>query len=158
MGNWSRRETMTAGAAIGAALAIGGAAGAASGGEPPMTTYRDPGCSCCGKWVDLARAAGYPVKVVATREMIKVKDALEVPAALGSCHTTRVGGYVVEGHVPFAAVAKLLRARPAGVIGIAVPGMPAGSPGMEVHGQAPAKGKIRVYAFNKAGAKSEFSY
>lgn len=157
MGNWSRRETMTAGAALSAAFVLGGAGSAASGGKPAMTTYRDPGCSCCGKWVELARAAGYPVKVVATREMTKVKDALQVPAALTSCHTTRVGGYVVEGHVPFAAIDKLLRAKPAGVIGIAVPGMPAGSPGMEAHGghdgHAPA---FKVFAFSREGRQTEF--
>ena len=157
MGKWTRRETMLAGAAAAGALAIGGVARAAS--KPAMKTYRDPGCGCCHKWVDHAKAAGYPVSVVATREMQKVKAALNVPAELTSCHTTTVGGYVVEGHVPLAAVDKLISTKPAGIIGIAVPGMPAGSPGMEAHGghdgHAPS---FKVYAFKKDGAKSEFRF
>jgi hypothetical protein len=124
-----------------------------------MKTYRDPGCMCCGKWTDLAKAAGYPVTVIATREMQKVKATLKIPADLTSCHTTTVGGYVVEGHVPFAAVNKLLSTKPAGIIGIAVPGMPAGAPGMEAHGahagHAPA---FKVFAFNRDGKQTEFRF
>ena len=158
MGNWTRRETMLAGAAAVGALAIGGV-GRAAGAKPAMKTYRDPGCGCCHKWVDHAKAAGYPVSVVATREMQKVKATLKVPSDLTSCHTSTVAGYVVEGHVPLAAVDKLLSTKPAGVIGIGVPGMPAGSPGMEAHGahagHAPA---FKVYAFKKDGSKSEFRF
>ena len=139
MGNWSRRDAMTAGAALGAALAVGGVASASPNAKPAMTTYRDPNCGCCGKWAELARAAGYPVTVVPTREMAAVKSQLGVPDELASCHTTTVGGYVVEGHVPFAAVDTLLRTKPAGIVGIALPGMPAGSPGMEAHGHAPTQ-------------------
>ena len=158
MGNWSRRDTMLAGAATAGALALGGVARAASS-KPAMKTYRDPGCTCCSKWIDLAKAAGYPVTMIATREMQKVKATLKVPSDLSSCHTTTVAGFVVEGHVPFAAVNKLLSTKPAGVVGIAVPGMPAGSPGMEAHGahagHAPA---FKVYAFKKDGSKSEFRF
>lgn len=158
MGDWTRRETMLTGAAAVGALAIGGVARAA-GAKPAMKTYRDPGCGCCVKWVDHAKAAGYPVTVIATREMQKVKATLKVPSDLTSCHTTTVAGYVVEGHVPLAAVDKLLSTKPAGVTGIGVPGMPAGSPGMEAHGghagHAPA---FKVYAFKKDGSKSEFRF
>ena len=158
MGKWSRRETMVAGAAVAGALALGGVARASSS-KPAMKTYRDPGCMCCSKWIDLAKAAGYPVTMIATREMSKVKSALNIPSALTSCHTTTVAGYVVEGHVPFAAVDKLLSTKPAGVVGIAVPGMPAGSPGMEVHGghsdHAPA---FKVFAFNRDGRQTEFRF
>ena len=158
MGNWSRRDTMLAGAATAGALAIGGVARAA-GAKPAMKTYRDPGCMCCSKWIDLAKAAGYPVTMIATREMTKVKETLKVPAALTSCHTTTVGGYVVEGHVPFAAVDKLLSTKPAGIIGIGVPGMPAGSPGMEAHGGHAGHGaSFKVFAFNRAGQQSEFRF
>ena len=158
MGNWSRREAISAGAAAAGVLAIGAGASAAAGAKPAMTTYRDPGCNCCGKWADLARAAGYPVTVIPTRQMTTVKSKLGVPAALGSCHTSRVGGYVVEGHVPFAAVDKLLRTKPKGIIGIAVPGMPVGSPGMEVHGGHGNSEAIKVFAFNRAGQRSEFRF
>ncbi len=159
MRDWSRRETMWAGAATAGVLALGGVASAAANAKPAMTTYRDPGCSCCGKWADLAKAAGYPVRVIPTRQMALVKTKLGVPDALLSCHTSRVGGYVVEGHVPFAAIDKLLRTRPKGITGIAVPGMPAGSPGMEVHGGHGSQGAdIKVFTFNRAGQQSEFRY
>lgn len=160
MGEWSRREAISAGAAIAAALAFGGVASAAAGAKAAMTTYRDPGCGCCGKWADLAKSAGYPITVVPTTDMAAVKSRLGVPDALASCHTTKVGGYVVEGHVPFEAVDKLLRTKPRGIIGIALPGMPAGSPGMEAH-DGPAEGQkaqLKVIAFNRAGARSEFRY
>lgn len=157
MRNWSRREAISAVAASAGALALGGAASAA-GTKPAMTTYRDSRCTCCGKWADLAKAAGYPVRIVPTGRLTEVKSRLGVPAALSSCHTTRVGNYVVEGHVPFAAIDKLLRTNPKGIIGIAVPGMPAGSPGMEVHGGAASGEKIKVLAFNRAGQQSEFRY
>ena len=103
---------------------------------PPVkiTTYRSPSCGCCGKWIDAARAAGFAVTVVATDEVLALKDKHGIPRTLLSCHTSLVGPYVVEGHVPFAAIRKLLRDKPKGIKGIAVPGMPLGSPGMEVHG------------------------
>lgn len=160
MGDWSRREAISAGAAVAAALAFGGVASAAAGAKPAMTTYRDPGCGCCGKWADLAKAAGYPVTVVPTNDVAAVKSRLGVPDSLASCHTTKVGGYVVEGHVPFEAVDKLLRTKPKGIIGIAVPGMPAGSPGMEAHGDHGHgdEAQLTVIAFNRAGERGEFRY
>ena len=97
-----------------------------------MTTYRDPGCGCCLKWVDAMRRAGFNVTVRETANIAAIKQRLKVPDALASCHTTTVGGLVVEGHVPAPAIRRLLVARPAGVIGISAPGMPRGSPGMEV--------------------------
>lgn len=97
-----------------------------------MTVHRDPSCGCCGAWAELARGAGYQVALVDNPDMAAVKQRLGVPDALASCHTAEVGGLVVEGHVPFEAVQRLLATRPAGVHGIAVPGMPAGSPGMEM--------------------------
>ncbi len=158
MRDWTRRDAIWAGAATAGALALGGVASAAADAKPAMTTYRDPACNCCGKWADLAKAAGYPVTVISTRQLAAVKTRLGVPAALSSCHTTRVGGYVVEGHVPFAAVDKLLRTRPKGITGIAVPGMPAGSPGMEVHGGQGNNEAIKVIAFNRAGQQAELRY
>lgn len=108
------------------------AAPALAAAPPAMTTWRDPGCGCCIKWVEAMRAAGFVVTVRETGDMNAVKARLKVPAALHSCHTTLVGGLVVEGHVPAGAVKALLRRKPAGVIGISAPGMPRGSPGMEM--------------------------
>ena len=107
-----------------------------------MHVTKTPTCGCCGAWVDLAREAGFAVEVTDTDDYAGMKEAGDVPDAMQSCHTTRVGGYTVEGHVPFAAVRKLLKERPA-ISGIAVPGMPMGSPGM---GDDPAA-RFDVLAF-----------
>jgi hypothetical protein len=115
-----------------AALTMAAAPALAAPARTVMVTWRDPGCGCCIKWVDAMRRAGFPVTVRETPDMAAVKARLKVPDTLASCHTTQVGGLVVEGHVPAAAVRRLLARRPAGVIGIAAPGMPRGSPGMEM--------------------------
>jgi hypothetical protein len=96
---------------------------------PVLQIHKDPSCGCCTAWADLARAAGYSVTLIDSADIGAVKDKAGVPAALWSCHTVLVEGYVVEGHVPFDALARLLETRP-DVTGIAVPGMPEGSPGM----------------------------
>ena len=97
-----------------------------------LTVLKSPYCGCCAKWVEHARAHGFTVKVVEVPDIMAVKGKHGVPMKLASCHTTLVGGYVVEGHVPAADIKKLLAAKPKAK-GIAVPGMPMGSPGME-HG------------------------
>jgi hypothetical protein len=97
---------------------------------PAITVHRDPTCGCCGGWIEHLRRAGFPVTVVETRDLETVRDRLGVPAELAACHTAQVQGYVVEGHVPAAAIRRLLVERPQAV-GVAVPGMPMGSPGME---------------------------
>lgn len=94
-----------------------------------MHVTKTPTCGCCGAWVDLAREHGFDVEVTDTIDYAGMKQAAGVPAELWACHTAEIGGYVVEGHVPFAALDKLLTERP-DVAGISVPGMPAGSPGM----------------------------
>jgi hypothetical protein len=112
--------------AIAAALMLAGtAANAAS-----MTVMKSPSCGCCSKWVEHVRAHGFDVKVVNVDDIMAVKAKAGIPDNLASCHTTMVGGYVVEGHVPAADIKKLLAQKPK-ARGIAVPGMPAGSPGME---------------------------
>lgn len=116
-------------AATGVALA---AAPSWAAGLPAMTTWRDPGCGCCTKWVDAMRKAGFAVTLRESQDMAAVKARLKVPASVASCHTTQVGGLVVEGHVPANVIRTLLAKRPAGVLGIAAPGMPRGSPGMEM--------------------------
>lgn len=103
---------------------------ASAGTQPPMTVFRDPDCACCHYWVEHLQANGFAVTVHAPPSMKAVKAQLGVPVELASCHTAEIGGYVIEGHVPAAAVRRLLSERPAGR-GLAVPGMPIGSPGME---------------------------
>jgi hypothetical protein len=97
---------------------------------PPMTVHKHPACGCCGVWVAHMREAGFAVTERDVEDMGPVKQAVGLPYTLGSCHTAEVGGYFVEGHVPAQDVLRLLRERPA-ARGLAVPGMPIGSPGME---------------------------
>lgn len=115
----------------------------------PVTVYKTATCGCCAAWVDHLRMAGFAVEVQDVADVAAVRDTLGLPQGLESCHTARVGGYVVEGHVPAADIARLLAERPEGVAGIAVPGMPMGSPGMEVPGR-PAD-PYDVLAFGSAG-------
>lgn len=103
---------------------------------PQVRVTKDPSCGCCGSWVTHLEKAGFPVEVVETPEINRIKARLGVPQALASCHTAEVGGYVIEGHVPASAIRRLLAEKPQ-AIGLAVPGMPVGSPGMEVEGSAP---------------------
>lgn len=113
------------------------------------TMFRDPSCGCCEDWADHVRG-GLSAEVVVqdSPEMAAVKDGHQVPDDLRSCHTMVVDGFVIEGHVPAADIARLLRERPAGVEGLAVAGMPLGSPGMEMNGQTQP---YQVIAFGKSG-------
>jgi len=123
-------------------------------GLPTVTVYKDPACGCCRAWVDRMRAAGFTVEihdVASAAERDAIKRQHGVTPALAACHTAIVGNYVVEGHVPPELVKRLLSER-APVAGLAVPGMPAGSPGMEGMGTAPydvltftANGTTKVY-------------
>ena len=90
---------------------------------------KTPTCGCCAGWVDIAGERGFKVAVTDTDDYEKMKRDANVPSKMQACHTTRVGRYVVEGHVPFEAIEKLMSERP-NIDGIAVPGMPMGSPGM----------------------------
>ena len=122
----------------------------APGADRTMHVVKTPTCGCCGAWVELARREGYDVEVTDTTDYVGMKEAASVPEDVWSCHTTRIGGYTVEGHVPFAAVAKLLAERP-DIEGIAVPGMPAGSPGM---GDDPAA-RYDVIAYGGTAGEGE---
>ena len=132
-------------------LAAGTAAQAAT-----YTMYRDPSCGCCVEWAEHVRE-GMAAEVITTDhpDMASLKDELGVPEALRSCHTMEVGGYVIEGHVPAADIARLLEERPAGVRGLAVPGMPVGSPGMEMGGRTQP---YQVVAFGDGGMRVFASY
>lgn len=119
-----------------------------------VDVYKTPTCGCCSKWVDHMRAAGFTVRTTDLDDVSEVKARHGVPAQLESCHTAIVDGYVVEGHMPASDVRRLLKERPK-VVGIAVPGMPAGSPGMEVPG-----GRTQPYdvvSFDKAGKTQIFA-
>jgi hypothetical protein len=119
-----------------------------------MQVYRDPNCGCCEEWAEIARQAGYKVSVTDHPDMAAVKRQYGVPDELLSCHTTIVGAYAVEGHVPLDAVQRLLVEKPAAIRGIAVAGMPRGSPGMEVPDGS--KDPFQVMAFDAAGRISPF--
>jgi hypothetical protein len=99
-------------------------------GLPNVVVHKSPSCGCCGAWVDHMRDAGFPVEVRDADNLEPVKSRLGVPYGKGSCHTAEVDGYFVEGHVPAEDIKRLLAERP-DVRGLALPGMPIGSPGME---------------------------
>ncbi len=96
----------------------------------PTTLYRNPGCGCCELYAQHLDQQGFTVKVISTREMPRIERENGITPALAACHTMLVDGYVVEGHVPVNIVKRMLRERPK-IRGIALPDMPAGSPGME---------------------------
>ena len=100
-----------------------------------ITVTKDANCGCCNGWIDHLREEGFTVSAADSTRLNQLKAALGVPRELASCHTAEVSGYVIEGHVPAAAIRKLLTEGPE-ARGLAVPGMPVGSPGMEVEGQA----------------------
>ncbi|GJE03332.1 DUF411 domain-containing protein [Methylobacterium isbiliense] len=102
---------------------------------PTVAVTKDSNCECCEAWVAHLRATGFPVEIT-TGPVAPLKAKLGVPRELASCHTAQVAGYVVEGHVPADTIVRLLAEKPAAV-GLAVPGMPVGSPGMEVPGTEP---------------------
>lgn len=96
---------------------------------PVMEVWKDPHCGCCDDWITYLEKNGFSVRAFDTGN-IAVRQRLGMPEKYGSCHTALIGGYVVEGHVPAADIQRLLRERPA-ALGLSVPGMPIGSPGMD---------------------------
>lgn len=118
-----------------------------------MTVYKSPACGCCSAWMAHARRAGFAVRVVDVDDLAPVKARFRVPAPLVSCHTSVVGRAVFEGHVPLTDVRRFLR-QPEGV-GLAVPGMPVGSPGMEAPGAA--RQPFQVLAFDRQGRTRLFA-
>lgn len=119
-----------------------------------MTVYRDPSCGCCEAWAEQAKEQGFDVRVIDRPDMPTIKRQHGVPEELSSCHTAIVAGYAIEGHVPFADVRRLLGEKPNGVRGLAVPGMPRGSPGMEMPDGS--KDPFDVMAFDAEGRASVF--
>ena len=123
-------------AALAAVFVAAGLRPLVAQGKPLVMVHKDPSCGCCGAWAEHIGAAGYPTRIVEDARINAVKARLGVPQPLWSCHTAEVEGFVLEGHVPAEALARLLAERPA-IRGLAVPGMPVGSPGMEVPGTDP---------------------
>ncbi|MCZ6918488.1 MAG: DUF411 domain-containing protein [Gemmatimonadetes bacterium] len=111
-----------------------------------ITVYKSPTCGCCSKWIDHLRANGYEVTAVDVADLAPVKAEQGIRAEFAACHTAIVEGYVIEGHVPADVIDRLLEERP-NVAGLAVAGMPMGSPGME----GPRKDPYNVLAFDAAG-------
>jgi hypothetical protein len=139
-------------------LAVAGAAGGAVWLSRPAparaagTVYTSPTCGCCSAWAEHMAAAGLTLEVVHPDDLAAVKQRHGVPYGMGSCHTAVIDGYVIEGHVPAQTVQRLLRARPE-VRGLAVPGMPIGSPGME----GPNAQPYTVYALTRDGGSTPFA-
>lgn len=119
---------------------------------PTITVYKDASCGCCKSWIAHLIKHGYRVEAKDTPDMAEVKRALGVPDALTACHTAVVNGYLIEGHVPAADIARLLKEKPK-VAGLAVPGMPMGSPGME----GPRTQRYQVLSFDKTGKTKIFA-
>jgi len=133
-------------------LSLGVARGEAPAADPVIKVWKTPSCGCCGKWVTHMQQAGFRLEVTDVPDVDPVKAANGLPLRLASCHTALVDGYVIEGHVPASEVRRLLKERP-GILGLAAPGMPAGSPGMDIPGSPP----FDVLAVGRDGATRVWS-
>ncbi len=138
--------------AVALSVATAAAPSVTSVTKPTITVYKDPNCGCCKSWIEHLRKHGFTVNAKDTPDMNTIKATLGVPGALTSCHTAVVEGYLIEGHVPAADIDRLLASRPK-VKGLAVPGMPMGSPGME----GGAKQHYQVLTFDRTGKKAVFA-
>jgi len=119
---------------------------------PVVTVYKSPTCGCCGKWVKHMEKNGFKVVTKNRNNLTPIKKQFGIKQEFQSCHTAKIGNYVVEGHVPAADIKRMLKEKPA-IVGLAVPGMPMGSPGMEGH----RKDNYNVLAINKGNATTVFS-
>lgn len=131
-------------------LSAAPACGRATAALPEMIVYKSPTCGCCKEWVEHAEAAGFPIKVEDLADVTPQKQKFGVPDDLASCHTAVVGDYVIEGHVPADIIVDLLARKDKSLRGVAVPGMPAGSPGMEIPGR---KDDYDVIGFTASGQR-----
>jgi hypothetical protein len=138
---------------LGAAVAAAGSQAFAASGLPQVDVHKNPDCGCCSGWVDHLKAAGFPVKVHETPDTSVVRKRHGIPDEFGSCHTGVVAGYAVEGHVPAEDIKRLLAGKPIAA-GLSVPGMPVGSPGMEMGSR---KDPFQVLLIDKAGRSSVFA-
>jgi len=134
------------------ASAVTAAAASPATATPTLVVYKTPTCGCCKGWVKSMEAAGFKVEVHDLADLAPIKHAAGVPDELQACHTARIGGYVVEGHVPPEDIRRLLAERP-DIAGIATPGMPMGSPGME----GAYKDRYDVMTFGGNGRSTVFA-
>jgi hypothetical protein len=154
------------GAGNGAALTSAGPAAASVSSAPYLSdadktmlaslvleVHKSPTCGCCQKWVEHMTASGFTVVTKDHDDVTPIKRQLGVSQELASCHTSRIGDYVIEGHVPASDVMRLLREKPVGVAGLAAPGMPVGSPGME----ASVSDNYDVLSFDKSGTTKVYA-
>ncbi|MEA5536704.1 DUF411 domain-containing protein [Crocosphaera sp. XPORK-15E] len=121
-------------------------------GNKEMTVYRSPSCGCCGIWVEHAEKHGFKIKDIKTDDMASIKQKYQITSDLESCHTAIIDGYVMEGHIPADDIKRFLKEKP-NMIGLSVPGMPLGTPGMEAGDK---KQPFAVFAFNKTGEVEVF--
>jgi len=130
----TRRQFMSEIAVGGLGLIAGYAVPSASAAPAVMEVYKSPHCGCCGAWVKHVRLGGFQVRITDVEDLEPIKKRFGVDPSLRSCHTALIAGYVIEGHVPAREIKRLLAQRPTAT-GLAVPGMPVGSPGMEQEGR-----------------------
>ncbi len=151
--NLSRRTILTAGAGL---LALSALPARARGIDNQMLVVKDPNCGCCAAWIEIVEAAGFAVTIElsAGTALMRYKSDNGIPEAMASCHTARIGGYMLEGHVPVADIRRLLEDRP-DAIGLAVPGMPYGSPGMGPESEREA---YDVVLIRKNGTSEVFAH
>lgn len=151
---WNRRQVLLATIATGLATSTTWAQAAKAAPKPAITVWKDPNCGCCKDWVVHLEQQGFQVTLKETGNTA-VRARLGMPDRLGSCHTAQVDGYVVEGHVPAADIRKLLKERPA-ALGLAVPGMPVGSPGMDGSVYGGRKDRFDVLLVRRDGTTQIF--
>ena len=146
--------TPAAGPAIATPAAAASADAATVADTVSITVYKEPTCGCCAKWVEHIEAHGFRVDARDVADVHSIKGDLGVPSQVATCHTGLVGGYIVEGHVPADIIRRMLRERPP-IVGIAVAGMPMGSPGME--GDGSRKDRYDVIAIGRDGRTSVYA-
>lgn len=138
--------------------ACGDSVTTAAKGDNFVEVWKTPTCGCCSEWVEHLKDNGFTVKVNDVDNTDSFRAALGMPQQYGSCHSAKVGGYAIEGHVPAADIQKLLSQKPADVAGLSVPAMPMGSPGME-HPDFPQKrAEYDVLLISKRGDSSTFTH
>ena len=148
---WTRRQAMVTVAGAGVA-AVTGVAHVLAQTKTRIDVYKDPSCLCCGKWVEHMNASGFDAHVV-NGDPARIKARYGIGEKLQSCHTAIIGAYVVEGHVPASDVKKFLAQKPAGILGLTIPGMPASAPGMDAMPFQP----YTVLSFDKTGQTKVFA-
>ena len=147
----NRRTLLLALASAGCVSGAGN--GIAESELPQVLAFRNPGCGCCEKWATLLQDAGFRITMTDDADLTARRKGLGVPESLAGCHVAQVGRYVIEGHVPIEDILRLLDQQP-DAMGLAVPGMPAGSPGMETDGEAD---RYSVLVFHEDGTSTVYS-